>query len=157
MVGESLLDQQQQEPSSSKDSSLPTSLIRKLYIGYFLARWDARFSLYPPQFILQISFSSWWSFCVCKFGRFFYFYLLYILRLVLRLKSCCSSVKVVVFLQAIFRPWSQKMTKLCFYYISNFLLLLLLLLLSFHEDSIICSCDLFRGHFARRLDDRLDN
>lgn len=47
--------QQQESSSSSKDSSLPTSLIRILYIGHFLARWDARlyrnslgiFILYP--------------------------------------------------------------------------------------------------------------
>ena len=64
MVGESLLDQQQQEPSSSKDSSLPTSLIRKLYIGYFLARWDARFSLYPLSLYYR-SLSLVGGFFVC--------------------------------------------------------------------------------------------
>ena len=156
MVGESLLDQQQQEPSSSKDSSLPTSLIRKLYIGYFLARWDARFSLYPLSLYCR-SLSLVGGFFVCvNLEDFSSFIFSIFWDCFLRLKSCCSSVKVVVFLQAIFCPWSQKMTKLCFYYISNFLLLLLLLL-SFHEDSITCSSDLFRGHFARRLDDRLDN
>eukprot|EP00258_Populus_trichocarpa_P020300 XP_006388038.2 solute carrier family 40 member 2 [Populus trichocarpa] len=68
MVGESLLDQQQQEPSSSKDSSLPTSLIRKLYIGHFLARWDARMwefsvglymiTLWPDSLILPAIYGA---------------------------------------------------------------------------------------------------
>lgn len=42
-----LNEQQQQEDDSSSQYSpdLSTSLIRYLYIGHFLARWDARFSL----------------------------------------------------------------------------------------------------------------
>lgn len=143
MAGESLLDQQQQEPSSSEDSSLPTSLIRKLYIGHFLARWDARFSLYPRSlycsslslvagFFVCVNLADFSIFIFCIFWDWFW------------------GWRVV----AIFPPWSQKMTELCFYnYISNFLLRLL----SFPEDSIICSSDLFRGHFPQRLDDRLDN
>ncbi|KAJ6289530.1 hypothetical protein OIU76_025363 [Salix suchowensis] len=44
------------------------------------------------------------GFFACKFDKFFYFYLTYRLRLVSRLKSCCSLVKVVVFLQEIYPP-----------------------------------------------------
>ncbi|KAJ6755620.1 SOLUTE CARRIER FAMILY 40 MEMBER 1 [Salix purpurea] len=68
MVGESLLDQQQLEPSSSEDISLPTSLIRKLYIGHFLARWDARMwefsvglymiTLWPDSLILPAVYGA---------------------------------------------------------------------------------------------------
>ncbi|KAJ6425161.1 hypothetical protein OIU84_025856 [Salix udensis] len=69
MVGEPLLDQQQLEPSSSsEDVSLPTSLIRKLYIGHFLARWDARMwefsvglymiTLWPDSLILPAVYGA---------------------------------------------------------------------------------------------------
>ncbi|KAJ6969037.1 hypothetical protein NC653_036873 [Populus alba x Populus x berolinensis] len=78
MVGESVLDQQQQEPSSSEDSSLPTSLIRKLYVGHFLARWDARMwefsvglymiTLWPDSLILPAIYGAIESASTAFFG-----------------------------------------------------------------------------------------
>lgn len=60
--------QQQESSSSSKDSSLPTSLIRILYIGHFLARWDARMwefsvglymiTLWPDSLILPAIYGA---------------------------------------------------------------------------------------------------
>ncbi|CAK7343706.1 unnamed protein product [Dovyalis caffra] len=78
MVRESLLDQQQQESSSSHDSSLPTSLLRKLYIGHFLGRWDARMwefsvglymiTLWPDSLILPAMYGAIESASIALFG-----------------------------------------------------------------------------------------
>ncbi|KAJ6299801.1 hypothetical protein OIU76_020733 [Salix suchowensis] len=63
-----LEQQQQQESSSSRDSTMPTPLIRTLYTGHFLARWDARMwefsvglymiTLWPDSLILPAIYGA---------------------------------------------------------------------------------------------------
>ncbi|KAJ9185438.1 hypothetical protein P3X46_005076 [Hevea brasiliensis] len=84
MVSEPLFDQQQQQgetsSSSSHHSSSPTSLIRCLYIGHFLARWDARMwefsvglymiTLWPESLILAAIYGAIESASTAFFGPF---------------------------------------------------------------------------------------
>ncbi|KAJ6303373.1 hypothetical protein OIU77_017285 [Salix suchowensis] len=63
-----LEQQQQQESSSSRDSTMPTPLVRTLYTGHFLARWDARMwefsvglymiTLWPDSLILPAIYGA---------------------------------------------------------------------------------------------------
>ena len=76
-------EQQQQESSSSQDSTLPTPLIRTLYIGHFLARWDARlyhnslgiFSFYHVRSCWLALYCVYWYVIVCKFETFSLYFL----------------------------------------------------------------------------------
>ncbi|KAF2306498.1 hypothetical protein GH714_018717 [Hevea brasiliensis] len=71
-------EQEQQEPSPSQDSLLPLSIIRRLYIGQFLARWDARMwefsvglymiTLWPNSLILAAIYGAIESASVALFG-----------------------------------------------------------------------------------------
>ncbi|XP_048235845.1 solute carrier family 40 member 2 isoform X1 [Ricinus communis] len=86
MLREPLLEQQQQEEgeetssSSSSDSSLPISLIRFLYMGHCLARWDARMwefsvglymiTLWPDSLILAAIYGAIESAFTALFGPF---------------------------------------------------------------------------------------
>ncbi|KAJ4830696.1 Solute carrier 40 member 2 [Turnera subulata] len=69
---------EQQEPASADIAPLPATLIRKLYVGHFLARWDARMwefsvalymiNLWPDSLILPAIYGAIESASTALFG-----------------------------------------------------------------------------------------